>query len=127
VRYDDIDKNDTNETAGIIIEFEEKILLLQRPQGTWAIPKGHIKEGESAYEGMLRELKEETQLEIKNNIRFLHRTKNKTGSILYIYHYHSDIKIIPIINKEHTDWGYFSLNRLPDNIDYGLNRFLDTR
>jgi|TARA_B110001454_G_C12632211_1_gene397452 8-oxo-dGTP pyrophosphatase MutT (NUDIX family) len=118
---------DTKETAGIIIQFKEEILLLKRPSGTWAIPKGHIKEGESHYDGMIRELKEETQIEIKNNIMFLHCTRNKTRSVLYIYHYQSDIKIIPIINKEHTDWNYFSLNNLPNNLDYGLNKFLESR
>ena len=57
--------DDTKITVGIIIEHEEKILLLQRPNGTWAIPKGHVKEGESNYEGMVRELKEETNLNLK--------------------------------------------------------------
>ena len=79
--------NDTKITVGIIIEHEDKMLLLQRPNGTWAIPKGHVKEGESNYEGMVRELKEETQIELPSKADYLHETTNKHGSTLHIYFY----------------------------------------
>ena len=105
--------DDTKITVGIIIEHEEKILLLQRPNGTWAIPKGHVKEGESNYEGMVRELKEETQIELPNKADYLHETTNKTGSVLHIYFYNSTEALKPHINSEHIGWAYFRrmLNR----------------
>lgn len=117
--------NDTKITVGIIIEHEEKMLLLQRPNGTWAIPKGHVKEGESNYEGMVRELKEETQIELPNKADYLHETTNKTGSTLHIYFYKSIEALKPHINSEHIGWAYFSKNALPENIDFGLNRYLN--
>ena len=119
--------NDTNITVGIIIEHEEKMLLLQRPNGTWAIPKGHVKEGESNYEGMIRELKEETQIELPNKADYLHETTNKTGSTLHIYFYKSAEALKPHINSEHIGWAYFSKNALPDNIDFGLNKYLSNK
>ena len=119
--------NDTKITVGIIIEHEEKILLLQRPNGTWAIPKGHVKEGESNYEGMVRELKEETQIELPNKADYLHETTNKTGSTLHIYFYKSAEALKPHINSEHIGWAYFSNNALPDNIDFGLNKYLNDK
>ena len=119
--------NDTKITVGIIIEHEEKILLLQRPNGTWAIPKGHVKEGESNYEGMVRELKEETQIELPNKADYLHETTNKTGSTLHIYFYKSAEALKPHINSEHIGWAYFSKNALPDNIDFGLNKYLNDK
>ena len=119
--------DDTKITVGIIIEHEEKILLLQRPNGTWAIPKGHVKEGESNYEGMVRELKEETQIELPNKADYLHETTNKTGSTLHIYFYKSAEALKPHINSEHIGWAYFSKNALPDNIDFGLNKYLNDK
>ena len=119
--------NDTKITVGIIIERKEKMLLLQRPNGTWAIPKGHVKEGESNYEGMVRELKEETQIELPSKADYLHETTNKTGSVLHIYIYNSTESLKPIINSEHIGWAYFSKDALPENIDFGLNKYLSKK
>mgnify|MGYP001171593172 FL=1 len=120
-----LDNKDTKITVGIIIRFEDRILLLQRPQGTWALPKGHVKEGEENYDALLRELEEETQIKLDGiKAEYLHETKNKTGSVLHIYYLESENKLIPIINSEHIGWAYFSLTSLPDNIDYGLNKYL---
>ena len=119
--------DDTKITVGIIIEHEEKILLLQRPNGTWAIPKRSCQRGESNYEGMVRELKEETQIELPNKADYLHETTNKTGSTLHIYFYKSTEALKPHINSEHIGWAYFSKNALPDNIDFGLNKYLSNK
>ena len=119
--------NDTKITVGIIIEHEDKMLLLQRPNGTWAIPKGHVKEGESNYEGMVRELKEETQIELPSKADYLHETTNKTGSVLHIYFYNTLEVLKPHINSEHIGWAYFSKKALPDNVDFGLNKYLSDK
>jgi len=120
-----VDTKDTKITVGIIIRFEDQILLLQRPQGTWALPKGHVKEGETNYEALLRELEEETQIKLDGvEAEYLHETQNKTGSVLHVYHLETENKLIPKINNEHIGWAYFSLTSLPDNIDYGLNKYL---
>jgi len=119
--------NDTKITVGIIIERKEKMLLLQRPNGTWAIPKGHVKEGESNYEGMVRELKEETQIELPSKADYLHETTNKTGSVLHIYFYNTSEVLKPHINPEHIGWAYFSKDALPENIDFGLKKYLSEK
>ena len=119
--------NDTKITVGIIIERKEKMLLLQRPNGTWAIPKGHVKEGESNYEGMVRELKEETQIELPSKADYLHETTNKTGSVLHIYFYNTSEILKPHINSEHIGWAYFSKDALPENIDFGLKKYLSEK
>ena len=123
-----VDTKDTKITVGIIIRFEDQILLLQRPQGTWALPKGHVKEGETNYEALLRELEEETQIKLDGvEAEYLHETQNKTGSVLHVYHLETENKLIPKINNEHIGWAYFSLTSLPDNIDYGLNKYLQDK
>ena len=55
-------------SAGVIVYHETKqhrlYLLLQYGAGHWDFPKGHIEKGEEKQEAALRELKEETGLEV---------------------------------------------------------------
>ena len=76
---------------------------------------------------MLRELKEETQIELKGDVNYLHETTNKTGSVLHIYIYNTTESLKPIINSEHIGWAYFSKDALPENIDFGLNKYLSKK
>ena len=51
------------------IEYDGKILLLFRKDdkfegNTWAIPAGKISDDESIQEGLIREIKEETSIEL---------------------------------------------------------------
>jgi len=56
-------------TCGAIIEKEGKILLTKRNippyKGYWCIPGGHIDWGEKVEEAMVREIKEEVNLDFK--------------------------------------------------------------
>lgn len=56
-------------------ESTPQVLLVQREKdpykGSWALPGGHVEEGESTKQAAERELKEETGLEF-GNLRFLH-------------------------------------------------------
>ena len=59
------------EVSSIFLEHNETILLLHRhdhkPQGnTWSLPAGKLEPGESPTEAIIRELKEETGIEISN-------------------------------------------------------------
>jgi len=47
-------------TAGIIVEYEGKVLLGLTPRGYWGMPQGGIEEGEIPREAAERELLEET-------------------------------------------------------------------
>ena len=52
--------------AGIIVfqegSYNKKVLLLQKHNGKYDLPKGHVEEGETFLEGALRECYEETGL-----------------------------------------------------------------
>ena len=55
--------------VGGIIEKDGKVLLVQEKQeecyGKWNIPAGHLDCNESLIEGAIREIKEETGIDIK--------------------------------------------------------------
>tara|TARA_S200002703_G_scaffold113074_1_gene98563 strand:- start:19 stop:612 length:594 start_codon:yes stop_codon:yes gene_type:complete len=81
-------KNDTDKVSKVIIVKNNKILLLQKKNGKYELPGGHIETGESAINGAKREVKEETGLDVtnlkkiaSNNIRFLFKGKINTNNV----------------------------------------------
>ena len=46
------------------------ILLLEHNKGHWSFSKGHVEKGESEKEAALREIKEETNLEVEIDLNF---------------------------------------------------------
>ena len=72
--------NDTNRVSKIITVCNGKVLMLQKRNGKFELPGGHIEVGEDAISGAKREFFEETGLDIKrlkqitaNNERVLYR------------------------------------------------------
>jgi len=59
-------------TVDCIINLEGRIVLIKRknPPFGWAIPGGFVDEGETVEEAVIREMKEETNLELKNLKQF---------------------------------------------------------
>jgi hypothetical protein len=93
VRFEDLvniimENVDTNKVSKVIITKDNKILLLQKKNGKYELPGGHIEVGESAIEGAKREVKEETGLDIinlkkitSNNSRVLYKCKINTNNV----------------------------------------------
>lgn len=65
----------------LIMNAEGNVLLIKRSEtedvlpGVWDIPGGTLEDGEDPKEGALREVKEETSLEVKN-LRLFHYTSS---------------------------------------------------
>ena len=59
-------------SCGCIIIKNRKVLLVQEAKGHWGLPKGHIEGNETEEEAAIREVKEETNLdvEIDTSIRY---------------------------------------------------------
>jgi 8-oxo-dGTP pyrophosphatase MutT (NUDIX family) len=52
-------------SCGCIIIENNKVLLIQQKKGNWGFPKGHVEKNETEYETAIREVKEETNLDVK--------------------------------------------------------------
>lgn len=86
---------ESTEVASVFCECDNKILLLLRqdskPQGnTWGVPAGKIATGETARRAILRELKEETGINISPE-RFMYFKKvyvryPEFDFVYYIFH-----------------------------------------
>ena len=64
-------------SCGCIIIEKDKVLLIQKTKGHWGFPKGHVEIGETEIETAIREVKEETNLDVKIN-------ENKRYTMEYI-------------------------------------------
>lgn len=51
--------------CGCIIIKDEKVLLIRQISGAWGFPKGHVEHEESEVETAIREVKEETNIDVK--------------------------------------------------------------
>lgn len=63
--------DDTDRIAKVVLISEDKVLLLMRRDNQrfpkqWDLPGGHLRQGESWIDGLVRETKEETNIDIKN-------------------------------------------------------------
>lgn len=52
-------------SCGCIIIKNNKVLLIKQTKGHWGFPKGHMEKGETEIETAIREVKEETNLDVK--------------------------------------------------------------
>lgn len=54
-------------SCGAVIFDNEKILLIKQIAGHWGFPKGHVEDGETEVQTAIREIKEETNLDVEIN------------------------------------------------------------
>ena len=123
-----------------ILYNEEKGLLLERRSdtGEWCTPGGAIELGETLEEALRREIKEETNLDIRNpklydikaNVHMVYPNKDEvyyTDIVYEINEFEGELKH----DEESRELAFFRLNELPDNImptqiDY-IKRFVSDK
>tara|TARA_B100000575_G_C22743657_1_gene444457 strand:+ start:77 stop:472 length:396 start_codon:yes stop_codon:yes gene_type:complete len=118
--------DDIGSTSGVVIEHNNKILVMRKAEGNYSIPKGHMRKGETPRQAMHRELKEETQITLPTEPKFLYKVERpieKGGNFMYVFHYESDKELKPTLDHEHTDFGYYDKDTIPEDIYY-LRKFL---
>ena len=52
-------------SCGCIVINKDKVLLIKHRKGHWDFPKGHVEEGETEKQTAIREVKEETNVNVK--------------------------------------------------------------
>ena len=110
--------NDSDDTGGVLYYCNDKVLLcLGSRSGEWNIPKGHIQIGEEPLAGSVREFTEETQIALNGVPELANTYKKDNGGKFYLYIVKGNQKVIPRINHEHSDWGYFDIDNLPTPIN----------
>tara|TARA_B100000989_G_C19528866_1_gene468519 strand:+ start:561 stop:962 length:402 start_codon:yes stop_codon:yes gene_type:complete len=107
-----ITSKDTDQVTKIVVVDENfRVLLLKRSDyvqkyaGEWDLPGGHVQYGESLLEGLKREVKEETGLNIRD-VKFYKKVNN-----LHFYHTNYDSQAIKT-SHEHTGFRFFKKTNL---------------
>jgi len=97
--------------AGVIVFHRptKKVLLLQKSNGRWDLPKGHVEEEESFYRAAARECYEETGLDPKTDLEIYPYTYISLPSKSWVRFYlgytdKSNIKL----SHEHIDYYWAS-------------------
>lgn len=116
-------------TVDAIIETESGIILIKRknPPYGWALPGGFVDYGESLEEAVVREMKEETSLDIKL-IRQFHTysepgrdPRHHTVSTVFI----ATASGIPKAADDAKEIGTFTKDNLPRDIAFDHRKILE--
>lgn len=102
-------------TFAIIFDEKNRILFCHRTDyDLWNLPGGTLEKGESPWEGAVREVKEETGLDIEIE-NLVHLSSNPTkGDVVFLF----TCKVIGgkiTLNDEADKIEYFSLDDIPRN------------
>lgn len=115
----------------IILDNDGKILLILRNsdrkkadsdmhlEGTWTLPAGKVKYGETIYEAGVRKVKEEVNIDIENpKIVSISDDINEFAHFVTIglvsKGYKGNISLGD--TEEHVDYNFFDINDLPENL-----------
>lgn len=122
--------------AGIILDQEEQVFLMKRADnGLWGIPSGHVELGETVEEAIMREIYEETGLQVKVT-RLIGVYSDPTSQVFEypdgrVNHFITTCfqcevvgGALQIENDETLDAKYFPINQLPKDLLHMHPRWL---
>ncbi len=109
------------DTRAVIFE-DNKILLTHENNGTWALPGGWCDVLESVKSNTIKEVKEETGLDVETIKIISIQDRNKHNKPIYAYGVCKVFILCDVIggefikNIETTEIKYFSLDEIPNNL-----------
>ena len=111
--------------VGVLIKClnTDKVLLVLRNEkpARWSLISGSLEEGEKPFETLKREVSEELSIN-PDIINYKKIGVQNTPEKNIIFHYYEGFTLdefIPKLNDEHTDWGWFSKEKLPSPLYSG--------
>ena len=68
-------------SCGAVVFDGNKVLIIQQVKGHWGFPKGHVEDGETEVQTAVREIKEETNLDVEIDVskRFVEHYSPEEG------------------------------------------------
>lgn len=103
-------------TQNIVLKNKDgKILILKHKTGNWLLPGGKINKGESAVEGLTRELKEEIgtdQFEIEKIVDFDTWEEGEQGYCVVTFLGSATSLDSITLSDEHIDFAWIGINEL---------------
>ncbi len=125
----------TGATALIFNEQGELLMLLRTDNGCWGVPGGAMEPGEHLEDTVKRETLEETGLCIESltlfdvfsglELYYVYPNGDITYNVSVVYAIHEASGEIRLNLHEHTQWKYFSLGQLPENISPPIKAILE--
>lgn len=109
------------DTRAVIFK-DGKILLVHENNGTWALPGGWVDVLESVGSNTIKEVKEETGLDVRNQKIIAIQDRNKHNTPSYAYGICKVFVLCELLggefkeNTETTEIKYFSLDEIPQNL-----------
>lgn len=91
-----------------VVNKKDQVLILKRSKkgsfpGLWSLPGGKAEPGELPEETAIREVEEETKIQLtQDSLLFLHKTINGEKDFYFFWSKVHDPK--PVIDNEHDDW-----------------------
>ena len=110
----------------MIIYRDEVLLVRRKDNGLWSFPGGYLKENENPFIGASRETREELGIELEfscDSFVNIWEGKDKFVSILPFELTKKPDNIS--LNDELTEYGYFKIGKLPDNIMTSVREALE--
>jgi len=110
----------------LVVDTQNRLLMMRRSDtGSWGVPGGATEPGEKVEQAAQRETFEETNLEIGEmslfgvfsgpELYFRYPNGDEVYNVTIVYlsrDWHNEVKL----NDEHTEWGWFLANEIPEDI-----------
>lgn len=106
------------EVSACFITVQDKVLFMKRQPhrsepNKWGIPGGKLEKGESAQQAAIREIKEETGLDLPSNVQHLGTVYIRYPEVDFVYHmYGHDLHDYPHIlfdPVEHAEYRWITI------------------
>ena len=119
--------------GGVAVLSEGQVLCVKRSEtqgkypNFWSVPMGGVEKGETFREGAVRELKEETMLDINpKSLVYLGTIKDGIyNRLTKIYKAEMNGKPKPTLDHEHVDYGYYDKDSLPRPFEDRMRQVLE--